>query len=154
MNPYESPRADVQQDETLPVRPIHGIVIGLLIDLGGTILATTVITFAYAIAIGAQGASAAEIESALTSADPTSALGAMHTLVGLGMSYVAGFYCLRISRGTNLRYPLILGAIVLALTIAAGAAWNLMDLSTLLGLGVLTVAVTLLGGVMALRSRR
>jgi hypothetical protein len=78
----------------------------------------------------------------------------MHTLVGLGMSYVAGFYCLRISRGTNLRYPLILGAIVLALTIAAGAAWNLMDLSTLLGLGVLTVAVTLLGGVMALRPRR
>jgi hypothetical protein len=75
----------------------------------------------------------------------------MHTLAGLGMSYLAGFCCLRISRGTNLRYPLVLAAIVLVLTIGAGVAWNLMDLFTLLGLSALTVGATLLGGAMALR---
>jgi hypothetical protein len=150
-NPYEMPRSDVQQNEALPVRPVRGILIGLLIDLGGSILAVTAITFAYAIYIGTRGASASEIEGALTSTDPTSVLGAMHTLAGLGMSYLAGFYCLRISRGTNLRYPLVLAAIVLVLTISAGVAWNLMDLLTLLGLSALTVGATLLGGAMALR---
>jgi hypothetical protein len=152
-NPYETPRSDVQRNEALPVRPVRGILIGLLIDLGGSILAVAAMTFAYAIYIGTQGASAAEIESAFTSTDPTSALGALHTLAGLGMSYLAGFFCLRISRGMNLRYPMVLAIILLVLTVGTGVAWNLMDLSTLLALAALSFGSTLLGGAVALRAR-
>ena len=152
-NPYETPRSDLQQNETLPVRPVRGILIGLLIDLGGSILAATAISFAYAIYIGTQGASASEIESAFTNTDPSSALGAMHTVAGLGMSYLAGFVCLRISRGTNLRYPMVLALILLVLTVGTGVAWNLMDLFTLLALSALSFGSTLLGGAVALQAR-
>jgi hypothetical protein len=152
-NPYETPRSDVQQNETLPVRPVRGILVGLLIDLGGSILAVAAMTFAYAIYIGTQGASASEIESAFTNTDPSSALGALNTVAGLGMSYLAGFFCLRISRGTNLRYPMVLAIILLVLTVGTGVAWNLMDLFTLLALSTLSFGLTLLGGAVALRAR-
>jgi hypothetical protein len=152
-NPYETPRSDVQQNETLPVRPVRGILVGLLIDLGGSILAVAAMTFAYAIYIGTQGASASEIESAFTNTDPSSALGALNTVAGLGMSYLAGFFCLRISRGTNLRYPMVLATILLVLTVGTGVAWNLMDLFTLLALSTLSFGLTLLGGAVALRAR-
>lgn len=150
-DPYGAPRADVQLDEDLPVRPITGIVVGLLIDLGGSILVVTLINFVYAIAIASQGAGATEVERALTNPDPWSALGVVNTLAGMTMSYLAGFYCLRISRGTNLRYPLFLALIVFAVGLAAGLAWSDMNVFLLLGLSALTVGVTLLGGTNALR---
>jgi hypothetical protein len=150
-NPYDAPGANVHQDENPPVRPITGIIIGLLIDLGGTIVVATLIGFLYAIAIASQGATAAEVESALTNPDPSSALGVLSSLAGMAMSYLAGFYCLRISRGTNLRYPLFLALIVFVVGVAAGLAWADMNVFLLLGLSALTVGVTLLGGASALR---
>jgi len=150
-NPYGAPGTNVQQDENLPVRPITGIVAGVLIDLGGTLVVVTLISFIYAIAIASQGATAAEVESALTIPDPSSLLGLMHSIAGLGMSYLAGFHCLRISRGTNLRYPLFLSLIVLAVGLGAGLTWGNMNVIVLLGLSALTVGVTLLGGASALR---
>jgi len=150
-NPYDAPGTNVQQDEKLPVRPITGIVIGLLIDLGGTIVVVTLISFIYAIIIAAQGATAAEVESALTNPDPSALPGLINTIAGLGMSYLAGFYCLRISRGTNLRYPLFLSLIVLAVGLAMGLAWGNMNVFLLMGMSALTVGVTLLGGASALR---
>lgn len=150
-NPYDAPGTNVQKDENLPVRPITGIVAGVLIDLGGTIAAVTLISFLYAVVIASQGATAAEVEGALTSADPTSLLGLMHSVAGLGMSYLAGFYCLRISRGTNLRYPLFLALIVMAVGLAMGLGWGDTNVVLLLGLSALTVGVTLLGGASALR---
>jgi hypothetical protein len=150
-SPYDTPRADVQQNEELPVRPITGILIGVLIDLGGTILVVTLINFIFAIYIASQGATAVEVESALTNPDPASLLGVVNTLAGMGMSYLAGFYCLRISRGTNLRYPLFLALIVMAVGLAVGLAWGDMNMFLLLGLSALTVGVTLVGGANALR---
>jgi hypothetical protein len=150
-NPYGTPGAQVQQEDDLPVRPITGVVIGLLIDLGGSIVVVTLINFVYAITLSSQGTSVAEVERALASADPGSALGAVNTLAGMAMSYLAGFYCLRISRGANLRYPLILALIVFAVGLAVGLAWTDMNVFLLLGLSALTVGVTLLGGANALR---
>jgi len=150
-NPYDAPGTNVQQDENLPVRPITGIVAGVLIDLGGTIVVVTLISFIYAIIIASQGATAAEVQSALTNPDPSSLLGVIHTIAGLGMSYLAGFYCLRISRGTNLRYPLFLALIVFAVGAAVGLTWGDMNVFLLLVMSALTVGVTLLGGASALR---
>lgn len=150
-NPYDAPAANLHQDEDLPVRPITGVVVGLLIDLGGTIVVVTLISFIFAIAIASRGATAAEVESALTNPDPASLLGLIHSLAGMSMSYLAGFYCLRISRGTNLRYALILALIVMAVGLAVGLAWGDIDVLLLLGLSALTVGVTLLGGASALR---
>lgn len=150
-NPYDAPGTNVQQDENLPVRPITGIVAGVFIDLGGTIVVVTLISLIYAIAIASQGATAAEVETALTNPDPSALLGLMHSLAGLGMSYLAGFYCLKISRGTNLRYPLFLSLIVFAVGLGAGLAWSNMNAFLLLGMSALTVGVTLLGGAGALR---
>ncbi|MEO8718148.1 MAG: hypothetical protein ABI423_07990 [Burkholderiales bacterium] len=150
-NPYETPRADVEQDENLPVRPITGIFSGVLIDLGGTILVVSLINFFYAIYIASKGATAAEVQQILTTSDPSSALGMLNSLAGMVMSYLAGFYCLRISRGTNLRYPLILATIVLVIGLAAGLGWSDMNVFLLLGFSILTVVVTLLGGANALR---
>jgi len=150
-NPYDAPGTNVQQDENLPERPITGIVAGVLIDLGGTLVVVTLIGFIYAIAIAAQGATAAQIESALANPDPSSLLGLTNTVAGLGMSYLAGFYCLRISRGTNLRYPLFLALIVLAVGLGVGLTWGNMNVLLLLGMSALTVGVTLLGGASALR---
>jgi len=152
-NPYVAPQSHVQQHEDLPVRPVKGIVIGLLIDLGGSILAVALISFAYATYIGSQGASASEIESAMTSTDLFSPLGLMNTVAGMAMSYLAGFYCLRISRGTNLRYPLILAAIVLALGLGVGLAWETTNVFLLLSLAALGFGATLFGGAKALRAR-
>jgi len=148
---HDTPGADVKQDENLPVRPITGIVIGLLIDLGGTILVVTLINFLYAIYIASQGATASGIEAALTNPDPLSLLGVVNAIAGMAMSYLAGFYCLRISRGTNLRYPLFLALIVFAVGLAAALAWGDMNVFLLLVLSALTVGVTLIGGANALR---
>lgn len=150
-NPYDTPRADVLQKEELPVRPFAGILIGVLIDLGGTLLVVTLINFVYAISIASQGATSADVESVLTNPDPWSLLGLIDSIAGMAMSYLAGFYCLRISRGTNLRYPLFLALIVLAVGLATGLAWSDMNEFLLLGLSALTVGVTLLGGASALR---
>jgi len=150
-NPYDVPGVNVLQDENLPVRPITGIAAGVVIDLGGTVVIVTLINFLYAIAIASRGATAAEVESALTNPDPSSLIGLTSTLAGMLMSYLAGFYCLRISRGTNLRYPLFLALIVFAAGLAMGLAWSNMNVLLLLGMAALTVAVTLLGGASALR---
>jgi len=149
-NPYGTPRADVRRDENLPVRPITGIVVGLLIDLGGTILVVALINFVYAVYAASRGASVAELQAVLTNPDPWSALGIVDTLAGMGMSYLAGFYCLRISRGTNLRYPLFLALIVFVIGTAMGLAWSDMNVFLLFGLSALTIGVTLLGGASAL----
>jgi hypothetical protein len=150
-NPYDAPGTNLQQDENLPVRPITGIVAGVLIDLGGTIVAVTLISLLYAVVIASQGATAAEVESALAHPDPTSPLGLAQGVAGLGMSYLAGFYCVRISRGTNLRYALFLALIVMAVGLGVDLAWGEANVILLLGLSALTVGATLVGGASALR---
>ena len=69
-DPYKVPDSDLEIHEELPSRPIRGIVFGLIIDLGGTILIVIISIFIHSVILAAGGASQSEIENLVMSPEP------------------------------------------------------------------------------------
>lgn len=124
-NPYSPPNSELEVKEILPPRPVFGITMGILIDLGGTMLLGVASGFIYAAFLASEGMPLEEIEALLGSYDPMSLYGIVNVFLGLFMSYVGGLYCAKISRATSYLYPGIMAAILTALMSAV--AWGSMD---------------------------
>jgi hypothetical protein len=146
-DPYRPPRSKVEDARRPPGSPIVAIVVGLITDVGGTIIASIVIGIVYASILGARGLGSAEIESALTNMTDEPALFALGLAVGLGFSVLGGYVCGRIARRNEYRLAGIQAALGVVITSAFG------DSSTELGieaaLTVLSVAGVLGGAHLA-----
>jgi hypothetical protein len=148
-NPYKTPQANVEAEDS-EKRPIRGVILGFCVDIGGTMIGATVFAIAYAAMLGASGVTVEQIERTLSDTSLTSVMGGTTTVIGLLMSLMSGYVCIKVSRGTSVKYSVILATIVLGVGVALGQ--SSMTLTELVVLSALAFALTVLGGKLALGS--
>ncbi len=150
-NPYETPDSNLGGSELREPRPVRGIVLGLVADLGGTTVCGVVLALIYGVVLAAQGMNGEDVQQTLSNIDIYSLYGAVSTLLGLAMSCLGGYVCIKVSNGTNLTNPIVLGAITFL--IAVLLAWDAYDLIEFMALSVVSFLATLWGARTALARR-
>ena len=123
MNPYSSPNANLADPQPKPVSPIKAVLLGLLVDIGGTMTAGIAIGLVYVVVqLTANGKTLEEANAALGSFT-TMGLGfAVLFAIGCAFSVLGGYVCARISRRMDYR----LGYVVCPISAGTGVllAWN------------------------------
>ena len=150
-NPYESPDSDVNKSEKHRARPIRAIVFGVIIDIGGTIVGVVILTIVYVAILASSGATQDEVDRVLSTAKPTTFFGFVTAMWGVFMSFIAGFYCVRISRAIDWRYPATLALLVFIIGIAM--AGGTMDSFILYLWSFFSVGATFYGAARAMRTQ-
>jgi hypothetical protein len=142
-NRYQPPRANVDPRNREPGSIPKAVAIGAIIDIGGTILGSTLVAMCYAIILGMQGLSNDAIAQALTRADRWSLYGIVVMAIGTAMSVLGGYQCAVIANRNTYHAPGILSVI----SVGSGALMSegQAALPQLLFFSALTVAA-ILGG--------
>lgn len=142
-DPYRPPQAAIA-DQGRPLgSPVKGMILGLLVDIGGSMVAAFILFFAWAIWLGASGLDAEAITQAMAENDPMSGISLIGYAVGAGFSWLGGFVCARVARETELRCAAVVAAVSAALALAMGTG---LPLPVNLLLAALTVGAVMLGG--------
>jgi hypothetical protein len=141
-NPYRPPQAAVADRDRPRGSPVKGMVFGVLVDIGGTILAGMTLVFVWAIWLAANGHSGEQIEQALQNPDPASAVSILGYVVGTAFSGLGGYVCARVARETELRCAAVVAAVSLAFGFAVGGTHSL---ETNILLTAATIAAVLSG---------
>ncbi|MEK8033123.1 hypothetical protein AACH06_20045 [Ideonella sp. DXS29W] len=124
-NPYTPPDSAVADQPQPPGSAWKAIALGLLTDIGGTMVASIVLAIVFGIVMGAQGQSVDEIEAAMSGQFLESWVGTISTLVGLGFSVAGGYVGARIVRRSELKFGAIQGVLANVLGFAlSGSAGN------------------------------
>ena len=143
-NPYKAPTTPVKDAPPPPRSPIVAVLAGLAVDIGGTVVAGIVIGIVYAIVLASQGMGAEQIQTVLSTADPSSAYFAVGTLVGFGFSVLGGYVCARLARQRERRLALIQG--LLSGVIGLSMAGDDFEIGVNIGMSLLSALSVVLGG--------
>ena len=123
---------------------IRAIGIGVLVDIGGTIVAALIFAIVYSIILSQQGYSPDEIESMMTTSSFVYFVG---LILGLGCTVLGGFVCGRITKREEVKHSALVGLVglVLALLSTGGPEpiWY-----QIIGV-ILTVPLAVVGGYIA-----
>ncbi len=114
-NPYTPPDAKLA-DPADPAdqsagSPVKAVLLGALVDVGGSLLLSTVMGIVLAVVLAQQGMAPEQIGEAFGSMTATSPFRIIAMVLGTGMSMLAGYVCARIARRRDYKLPCILGAI-------------------------------------------
>lgn len=139
-NPYTPPDATVADQPRPPGSPWKAIGLGLLTDIGGTMVASLVLAIILGITMGAQGHGPEEIEAAMRGPFLESWASTVGTLVGLGFSVAGGYVCARIVRRAELKFGAIQGVLANVIGFALSGESQVDDRPFLLA-GISFVAV-------------
>lgn len=123
--------------------PVKGMVYGVLVDVGGSLVASFVLFFVWAVWLGASGMDGEAIAQAMREADPLSAVSLAGYAVGTALSWLGGYVCARVARETELQCAAVVAAVSALVALAMGAG---MSTELYLFLTALTVAAVMLGG--------
>lgn len=107
-NPYAAPDAKLADPAAVPGSAIKAVSIGLLVDIGGSILAILLLAITYGVVLGATGASQEDIEAATATGSWFFYAG---TVVGGGFSALGGYVCARVARQSEIRLGGILAVV-------------------------------------------
>lgn len=142
-NPYTPPQAELADAEPQPGSPVKAVVLGLVVDIGGTLVASAVLGIIYGISLAASGASQEEIAeiSANLPLDSWPIIGS--TVFGCAFSVLGGYVCARIVKRAEYKYGAFVAVIsaILGLLMGAGHYSELANVS----LTVLTFLMVMLG---------
>ena len=130
-SPYQPPKAIVADADRAPGSPIKGVIYGVLVDVGGSVLMGIVLTVVYRVMLAASGASPEDMERALASPDPLSWVSLVGNIVGFGMSFLGGYVCARVAGKDEYRWAGIVAAIAFIAGFLFGMGaypveWNLL----------------------------
>ena len=121
-DPYRPPQAVVADRERPRGAPVKGMALGLLVDIGGSLLANFALIFVWAMWLAASGDDAQAIEEAMkVQADPTSGISIIAYALGMVFSWLGGYACARIARETELRCAGVVAGVGLVLSFIFGA---------------------------------
>ena len=142
-NPYSPPKAGLSDPPKPPKSPLRSVLLGLVIDVGGSLLLGIVLGIGRATAFLVSGMSESEIIESLRHPPAYSLISILGTLGGAALSVVGGFVCARVSRRSDYR----LGFILAGLSATSGLllSYGSHSLPVNLLLTLLTVASVLLG---------
>lgn len=141
-SPYSAPGAKLTDPAAKPGSPLKAIVLGLLVDIGGSVLSSAILLFLYGVTLAAQGMNAEEIAQLVT-VTRDSWVFYLDTTIGLGFSVLGGYVCARIVRRSEYRYGAIQAAISAALAVLLG--FDPQDLGRFLSLEIVSAALVMLG---------
>jgi len=143
VNPYSPPDANLKDPRGKPGSPVKAVLIGLLVDIGGTLLGTLLFAIIYGAMLASGGASPAEAQGAYAEMAETAWGFAILAVIGCGFSVLGGYVCARISRRPDFRLGVILAALSAGSGFLLGGGGE-PPLKTVLMMGV-TVACVLTG---------
>lgn len=147
-NPYEPPRARTRPLNREPGPIGKAVLVGAIVDIGGTIIGGFIIGLVFAVVMGLQGQSPEQIQSALGDFDQWSPLGIVLSVVGTLMSGVGGYQCAVVANRTTYLAPGILSIVSTAFGAMMGGELALPQLLLMSGL---TVAAILIGASLHIR---
>jgi uncharacterized membrane protein len=142
-DPYRPPQATVADQDRPRGSPVKGMILGLLVDIGGSMVAAFILFFAWAIWLGASGLDAEAITQAIAENDPMSGISLIGYAVGAAFSWLGGYVCARVAQETELRCAAVVAAVSATLALAMGSE---LPLPLNLLLAMLTVGAVMLGG--------
>lgn len=117
-SPYDPPQAPVASPADPGAAPWKGILLGLVVDMGGTILWSIVVVVTVSIWQRSTGADPGLPDAALDNPSPFSPLGLALEIPGLFLSWLGGYTCMRLVRRETIGC-----GIVLALLSAGLGGW-------------------------------
>lgn len=135
-NPYRAPTANVGQPPATG-NPVKAILLGAAVDIGGTLVATTVAGVVYGIYL------AASQEPVTSFAEGGTRLWIAGMVLGCGFSILGGYVCARIARHRELRLGAILSAISMLIGLLIGAGSYSVEMNA--WLAIATVASIMVG---------
>ena len=138
-SPYRPPQAPVADQDRPRGSPVKGMAFGLVVDLGGTLVANFILLFVWAIVLGVSGQDAQAIEDALSQqADPTSGISIVANSLGMACSWLGGYVCARVARETELRCAGVVAGlgVVIALLLGGDAMTPLFFVLVPLGAAI------------------
>jgi hypothetical protein len=145
--PFEPPPSNVEDRPPRRARggsPLRAIAIGLVIDLGGSIVLYLLLTIVYAASLQHAGMSPEELKATMDHIPSDSWAAVLGLLLGAGLDVLSGFACARVAGRDEWRVGGTLAAISAACTLVLGDTGDSATDLTLL-LTACTAACTLLG---------
>ena len=110
--PYAPPESAVQDVVEIRPRPITGVVMGTVVDLGGTIVAAIVFAIIYAIYLRSKGVAQEEIGTILTTMPVGSVYFFIATAAGSLFSMLGGYVCASYSQRNVYRSGMVMATVV------------------------------------------
>ena len=141
--PYEPPRSNVRDIVTTRPRPVFGIVMGAVVDIGGTIIAGIVLFILASVQLSSEGLTPEQIVATLTAMPLTSALSIAATLFGLLFSVLGGYVCASYAKKDIYGCAVILGIGVCVLGALLGGSQSSVLVDLLMYL--ITIAAVIFG---------
>lgn len=142
-NRYEPPRARLDPRSREPGSIAKAVVVGAIVDIGGTMLGGLIIGIGYSLLMGMQGRSPEDIQRALSNLDPWSGLSILLNVMGTFMSGLGGYQCAVVANRPGYLAPGILSLV--STTMGALLNDGRLELPHLLLMSGLTVAAILIG---------
>ena len=123
--------------------PVKAIIIGLVVDISGSLVSAFILAIAYSVLLTSRGLSPEEIEYHLTNLDIYSTFSIITMIVGGIMTVLGGYVCARIVNYSEYKFTFIFGFISAAFGhIASESYYSTLDS---MALGILTLGCALLG---------
>lgn len=119
-NPYSPPSTKVEDLDAAKGSGAKAVVIGLLVDLGGTILASIVLMAIYAFDVAASGVSEDELMAAISNVPHDSWVTSVGIVIGCLFSVLGGYLCARIARHSEYKFGHIVSGISVLIGLLVG----------------------------------
>ena len=142
-NPYQPPEAPVADQDARRGAPVKGMIFGLMVDIGGSLIAAVLLVFVWSIWLAASGMDAEGITQMLSEPDPLSTFSFVSYAVGCGFSWLGGYVCARVARETEMRCAAVVATVSSLIAVTMGTA---LPLALNLVLTLLTFGAVMLGG--------
>jgi uncharacterized membrane protein YfcA len=131
---------------------VKAVVYGVLIDVGGSLVAGLALAIAYSVVLAASGAGAEEIERRLSEPDPASWLSLLGFLLGCTASLLGGYVCARVAAVDEMRPVGMVAAVSGVVSLLMGGSAYAFEWDALLAL--LGMAAVFAGGWAGARRNR
>lgn len=103
-NPYNAPQGEIRADaETRKGSPVKAVLLGLVVDIVGTVVTTSLLAVAYMVLQARAGMTPEQLGQQMAALSPLSGFGLFLTAVGTGFSVLGGYVCARIVKADELR---------------------------------------------------
>lgn len=148
-SPYAPPEAPVRDPAGAKGSAIKAVLAGILVDTGGTLVASVILTMLYGATLVGSVASEEELQAQLSSMAPDSWVSVAGTLMGTVLSIAGGYLCARIARHSEYRLAAIVAACGAVVSFALGAGYYSAPLHV--ALQAVSIASVMLGAWLGIR---
>jgi hypothetical protein len=150
-DPYTPPSAELVDAPRKPWKPWAAVLIGLLVDVGGTVATGAVLGVVLGIYLASTGMDPKQVGESFADLAQTPSVTAISTVLGAFFSAFGGWLCIRLAQRTDYKLALVLSVLSCACGFLFGGTRYSFAIQ-LLFVGI-TVASVLLGARLGMRRK-